>query len=162
MFAAPIVYALGRKAGTVYTLIVLLAAMAPDLDRYLPYVTHHGLTHTFAFAIIIGFIGGIIATIGILVYHRIAGPPRFSFLIPRHVLLYTTVALFTGSASHVVADIFVMLPGTQPVSPFWPVNPQHFHIELIPLGAPLRNGLLFLIGILTLAAVCSIQSKNIS
>ncbi len=154
VFAAPIVYGLGRKAGTVYALVVLLAAMAPDLDLYLPYVAHHGLTHTFAFAVATALVGGSIATVLVLLYHRAAGPPRFSFLTPRHVFLYTTLALFTGVASHVVADIFVVLPGTQPISPFWPVNVRHFHIKLIPLGAPLRNGLLFLGGISIVAVTC--------
>jgi len=152
LFAVPIPFVLGRRTGTVVSAFVLVAALLPDLDNHLPYVTHHGVTHTFLFAAVAGVVGGALATAAFVAYVRVAGEPRSSRLTAKTVFAWAAVGLFLGTSAHVVADVLVLLPGTQPVSPFWPVFERKLHVEVFDLGAPVRN-LLFLLAGLAAQAV---------
>ncbi|MFC4448520.1 metal-dependent hydrolase [Halorussus aquaticus] len=139
LFAVPFVVLLGRKSGTVFTTFVLFVALLPDLDLHIPGVIHHGVTHTFLFGVVGGLVVGVMAVAVFLVYVALTGPPRSSRLTTRRVFVWATTGAFLGVASHVVADVLVLLPGREPVSPFWPVLSRKIHIEALPLGAPLRN-----------------------
>lgn len=148
LFSAPLAYYLGKRTGTAFTLFALLATLLPDVDNHLPYVVHHGLTHTFAFAVLAGVVGGAVAAIGIAAYASLNGPASFGLLAPKRVFVYATVGVFLGTASHVVGDIFILFPGTQPVSPFWPMSERKFHVGFWALGYLWRNLLLLLLGLL--------------
>ncbi|WP_167599378.1 metal-dependent hydrolase [Halorussus marinus] len=145
LFAVPIPFVLGRKPGTVVSAFVLVVGLLPDLDNHLPYVTHHGVTHTFLFAAVAGVGGGVLAAGAFVAYVRVAGEPRSVRLTANAVFVWAAIGLFVGTSSHVVADVLVLLPGTQPVSPFWPVFERKLRVEVFDLGAPIRN-LVFLIG----------------
>jgi membrane-bound metal-dependent hydrolase YbcI (DUF457 family) len=139
LVAAPSAFVLGRRAGTVFSTVVVFAALLPDLDRHLPYVTHHGATHTFLFAVVAGLAVGLLAAGAVVGYVRFVGEPRSRKLTGRNVFVWAAVGAFFGTSAHVVADVLVLLPGTQPVSLFWPVFERKLHVETVPLGATARN-----------------------
>lgn len=141
LVTSPFVPFLGRRAGTVFSTFVLLTALLPDLDRHVPYTTHHGVTHTFLFAAVSAVAVGTLAGVGFYASVAVRGTPRAN-VTTRRAVVWATAGVFLGVASHVVADVLVLLPGTQPVSPFWPVFDRRLHVEVIPLGAPVRNVLL--------------------
>jgi len=139
LFAVPIPFVLGRRSGTAVSAFVLVAALLPDLDNHIPHLTHHGVTHTFLFAAVAGVAGGALAAGAFVAYVRTAGEPRSTRLAAKTVFTWGAVGLFVGVSAHVVADVLVLLPGTQPVSPFWPVFGRKLHVEVFDLGAPIRN-----------------------
>lgn len=153
LVAAPAAAFLGRKSGTVFSTFVLLVALLPDLDKHLPVVTHHGVTHTFLFAAVAGVVVGTLSAAAYRAYVASSVTPRWPTLTGKRVFVWTTAGTFLGTASHVLADVFVLLPGKQPVSPFWPVFDRKLTVEILPLGAPARNLLLLLVGFAIQAAV---------
>ena len=147
LLVAPVAALQQPRTLTGLTMVTLFAALLPDLDLYLPYVTHHGITHSIGFAVGLGVVGGLLAagTIAVLQDHTdVIDAGRFS---PRRVLLYVGLGLFIGVVSHVVADLLVTLPGTEPVSAFWPLSDRTLEIRAVPLGAPLRNAILIAAGL---------------
>ena len=153
LVAAPVAAFLGRKAGTVFSTFVLLVAVLPDLDRHVPGVVHHGVTHTFLFAAVAGVVVGALGGAAYWAYVASSATPRWPTLSPKRVFVWAAAGTFLGVASHVVADVLVLLPGTQPVSPFWPVFSRKLTYEIVPLGAPVRNLALLLAGFAAQAAV---------
>lgn len=147
LFAAPVAYVLGRRSGTVFTVFVLLVALLPDIDRSIPYVQHHGVTHTVLFAVVSGLVLGLIVTGLYLAYVAMKGLPAYSRLTTRSVFLWSTAGVFLGVVSHVTADVLVLLPGTQPVSPFWPLFEWKPQFETWPLGRTTRNLLFVSVGL---------------
>jgi MFS family permease len=129
-----------------------VAALRPDLDHHLPDVTPHGVPHPFLFAAVAGVVGGALAVGAFAASVRVAGEPRSRRLAAKTVFAWAAVGMFLGTSSHVVADVLVLLPGTQPVSPFWPVSERNPRVEVFDLGAPVRN-LLFLVAGLAAQAV---------
>ncbi|UPV75798.1 metal-dependent hydrolase [Halorussus limi] len=151
--AAPVASFLGRRSGTVFSMFVILVAVLPDLDRHLPYVTHHGVTHTFLFAAVAGVVIGALGAAVYRAYLAVSAASRWPNLSPERVFVWATAGVFIGVSGHVVADILVLLPGTQPVSPFWPVFERKLTVEVIPLGAPVRNVSLLVLGFVAQTAV---------
>lgn len=147
LLATPVAFFLGRRAGTVFSAFVLLVAVLPDLDKHLPFVTHHGVTHTFLFAALGGFAIGTLAAVVYRGYIAVSATSRWPDLHLKRVFVWATTGAFFGIASHVMADVLVLLPGKQPISPFWPVFDRKLTIEVIPLGAPVRNVGILLVGL---------------
>lgn len=159
LFASPVAYALGRRGGTVFSTFVLFTAVLPDLDRHVPYVTHHGVMHTFLFATVSAIVVGLLAVGGLAAYARVEGPPRSRQLTAKRTFAWAALGVLVGVSSHVIADVLVLLPGKQPVSPFWPVFERKLHVETVPLGAPVRNLALLLVGF-TAQALAFRYGKN--
>lgn len=142
LFAAPVVALVGSRTQTGFAAYVLVTAILPDLDSHVPGLTHHGVTHTVAFAVTVGLVGGTLAGGTVWAARKWFDQFVVDQLRPRRIFQYATLGLFLGVVSHVTADVLVLLPGSQPVSPFWPVSDLKLTVEVVPLGAPLRNGLL--------------------
>ena len=153
LVAAPVAAFLGRRSGTVFSTFVLLVALLPDLDRHVPGVVHHGVTHTFLFAAVAAVVIGALGGATYWAYVASPATPRWPNLSPGRVFVWATAGAFLGISSHVVADVLVLLPGTQPVSPFWPVFNRKLTYEVVPLGAPVRNLALLLAGFAAQIAV---------
>ncbi|WP_440006697.1 metal-dependent hydrolase [Halomicrococcus sp. SG-WS-1] len=147
LVSAPAAFVLGRRAGTVFSAFVLLTAVLPDVDKHVPGVRHHGVTHTLLFGVASGVVVGLLATGLLVTYVRFAGPVRSSRLTARNAFEWAAAGAFLGVLSHVTADVLVVLPGTQPVSPFWPLFERKITVETIPLGAPARNLALLVVGL---------------
>lgn len=162
VLSAPAPYALHPKTATGFTVFALLTALLPDIDRSLPYLTHHGLTHTVAFAVLVGlFVGALAAGVvaGLRRWTDVALVRRFS---PERVATYVGIGLSLGTLSHVLGDILVTFPTAQPVSPFWPLSSQTFKIGVFGLDSPMQNAVLFGVGLLAqwLAAWRSVESER--
>lgn len=146
LFVAPVAALVGPRTQTGITVYAVFAAWLPDLDKHVGSLTHHGVTHTVTFGVVAGVAVGAAAA-GVLVVARTATDgglaERFD---PGRVFAFVGLGLFVGVLSHVTADVLILLPGTQPVSPFWPVSHQTYQIEFVPLGAPVRNGGLLVLG----------------
>jgi len=139
LVAAPAAFVLGRRAGTLFSTFVLLAAVLPDVDKHVRGVEHHGVTHTVAFAVAAGLVAGLLAAALLVAYVRVEGPARSDRVTPRSLFAWAAAGAFIGVVSHVAADVLVVLPDTQPVSPFWPLSERKLQIELLLIGAPARN-----------------------
>ncbi|WP_458186503.1 metal-dependent hydrolase [Haladaptatus sp. NG-WS-4] len=160
LFTAPVVFYLGRRAGLVFTVFVLLTATLPDLDKQVPYVQHHGITHTVSFGIVSGLVVGILMASLVTVYVRREGAPRYSRLTAKNMLIWSTAGVFLGVVSHVVGDILVLLPGTEPVSPFWPVFDRKFSVRAWSIGATARNFALLVSGLGLHTLIYNYQQKT--
>lgn len=154
LFTAPVVALLHPRTQTGFTVYAMIASWFPDFDLYIPGLVHHGITHTFAFAVVAGLAGGALAAIGVFVARESTREGFIEQFHPVRVFAFVGLGLFLGVSSHVVADILVLLPGTQPVSPLWPISNQTYQFGITHLGAPVRNGILILVG-LALHAVVS-------
>lgn len=154
LFAAPFAAMLHPRTQTGFTLYVMIAAWLPDLDLYVPGVAHHGVTHTVTFGVVAGLVGGALAAGTVVV---LKGPTRGGFFDrfdPVRVFEFVALGLFVGVLSHVVGDFLILLPGTQPVSPFWPISERTYQFGVVRLGAPVQNAILIAAG-LALHAVIS-------
>jgi membrane-bound metal-dependent hydrolase YbcI (DUF457 family) len=152
LLAAPVAFFLGRRAGTVFSAFVILVAVLPDLDKHLPVVTHHGVTHTFLFAAVGGVLVGGAAAAAYWAYLAVSDASRWPNFRPTRVFVWATAGAFLGISGHVTADVLVLLPGRQPISPFWPVFERKLTVEVLPLGAPVRNLALLTLGLAAQAA----------
>lgn len=154
LFAAPVAAVLHPRTQTGFTVYTLIAAWTPDLDMYIPGLTHAGITHTVTFAVIAGIVGGILAAVTVFAARKSTPERLVEQFDPMRVFAFVGVGLFIGVISHIVADFLVLVPGTRPVSPFWPVSNQTYHFGITNLGAPIRNAVMILAG-LALHAVIS-------
>lgn len=159
LFAAPVAALLHPRTQTGFTVYALMAAWLPDLDMYVSGLAHHGVTHTFAFAILAGLAGGTLAAVAVVVSQRSTGEGLVEQFDPVRVFAFVALGLFVGTASHVIGDVLILLPGTQPVSPFWPIGEQTYQFGIRHLGAPVRNAAMMLVG-LAVHAVVSWQASS--
>jgi inner membrane protein len=153
LFTVPFVALLHPRTQTGFTVYAMLAALLPDLDNYVAGLVHHGLTHTFAFGVIMGLVGATIAAVAVVVSQRTTGERLVEQFDLTRVFAFVALGLFVGVSSHVIGDVLILLPGTQPVSPFWPLGEQTYQFGITHLGAPIRNALLILIGFSIHAAI---------
>jgi len=136
VLAAPFVAVLRPRVATRFTVLALLAATIPDLDLLVPGVAHHGVTHTLGFAVAVGIAGsGLFAAASTLTSPNTVDSTA---PVPRVVVFYA-FALSLGAFGHVVADVLMLLPATQPVSPLWPVSHAPLRVETLRYGNTVRN-----------------------
>lgn len=148
LFAAPVAVLLDRKTATGFSLFVLVTALLPDVDTYVPFLTHHGATHTIAFAVVAGPVGGLLIAGGLVALRAATDSAALRRLSPTRVFLLGGLAVSVGALSHVVSDLLVVLPGTEPIPLFWPVVGEKYEIAVVHLGGPVRNAGLFVGGLL--------------
>jgi inner membrane protein len=142
LWAIPAWFAWERRRTLVFIGLVLLAAMVPDVDLYVPWLAHHGPTHTVLFVVTVGVVGGAVAT-------RAAAwwPGRSGGSQGTRPTLYafSTVAFLVGGLSHVFIDLLSNSAAGQPLDPFWPFFEKPFHLYVIHhFSAPVWNGFLLL------------------
>lgn len=140
---APIglVVAAGGTPGLALAGAAATAALStlPDYDRRVPLVEHRGVTHTVAFALLVGAVLGAAG----LVAGQAAGVAVAAWLGA------FGFAVGTGSVlSHVAAD--ALTPAG--VRPFWPASSRHYSLSLVRAGNPLANYALLGLGVLVTAA----------
>lgn len=144
VLSTPFVAVLRPRVATRFTVLALLAATVPDLDLFVPGVTHHGVTHTLGFALAFGGAGLVLfAGANALISPSDADPTP---PIPRTTAYYA-FALALGVTGHVTADVLMLLPGTQPVSPLWPFSHAALRVETLHYGNTLRNVGTFCVGL---------------
>lgn len=153
LFVVPVVVFLDPKTATGFTVFSVLASLLPDVDTYIPFLAHHGATHTITFAVAAGLFGGVLVAGGLDAVRNATDSAALRRFSPRRVFVFVGLAIFLGVLSHVVADLLVILPGTEPIPLFWPFIGQKYEIKVIHLGGPLRNAALFVGGLLAHALV---------
>ena len=115
---------------------VLTFAMAPDVDLWLPFVSHRGPTHSLAFAVffgaLVGSLGRLVAAIG-----RRSEPSGGAF---------TTLGGTAGTlavCSHLLADSITPrwrhAERLLSLEPFWPLAPWSVSVNLARAGDPALN-----------------------
>lgn len=147
LFAAPVAALLHPRTQTGFTLYTLVAAWLPDFDTYIPGVIHRGIMHTVTFAVGAGIGGGVVAAATVIVAHKLTGNELLEQFDPVPVFVFVSLGFLIGIVSHLVGDILVFVPGSEPVSPFWPISEQTYQFEITRLGAPARNAVMILVGL---------------
>lgn len=159
LVSAPVAVFLKPKAATSFSVLVLVVALVPDVDTYVPGLTHHGITHTVTFALAVGVVGGALLAGGVAIYRRRSDAIVVQRLTSTRVFLLGGFGLFCGILSHVIGDLLIVLPGTEPIPVLWPLSNVRYEFKVIPLGAPLRNAALF-VGGLAVHALISWRVKR--
>ena len=146
ILAAPVAYVLGRRAGTVFAMFVLVTALLPDLDLVIPGLEHHGLTHTVAFVVLTPPVIGVLVTVIYGLYRSTRGDARHPILDVPRVLVWATLGSFLGLASHLLADLLLVVPVT-PISPLAPFDDRVVVFDVFRVGNVWRNLSLFALGL---------------
>lgn len=126
--------------------VMLWLAMLPDVDQRVPGVSHRGVTHTVAFAVVVGVAlaaGGIVAadTIGY-----------------RDPVMAATVGFFAGVLAvlaHLLAD--VLTPAGVPL--LWPLSTRSFSLRVVRADNPFANYLLFAAGVFAAAVALALTTR---
>jgi len=150
LWAIPAWFVWERRRVLIFLGFVLPAAMVPDIDLYVPWLAHHGPTHSILFAVAVGIVGGAVTTLVTMWWSGRAG--RSEEFRPM-LYAFSTGALLVGGLSHVFMDMLSNSQAGQPVNPFWPFFGKPFHLYVIHhFSAPIWNGFL-LLGALTVHLV---------
>ncbi len=144
VLSAPFVAVLRPRVATRFTVLALLAATIPDLDLFVPWATHHGVTHTLGFAVAVGLAG--LVLFGASSTMDSSDPSGSTAPVPPVAVIYA-FALSLGVAGHVVSDVLMLLPATQPVSPLWPISHAPVRVETLQYGNTVRNLGTFCLGL---------------
>lgn len=168
--AAPFVLGINIVAGSpsgglLFTLLALAAGRVPDTDQKLPGIKHRGVTHTFAFIIIVSILGGAAIAMVVDGFPSELAPSEISLWI---AFVYGTTALFVGGVSHLLTDAITAGSGDYAIHPFWPVScaPLRFDMTVLPAIAQnpksestVWNGAFVILGLLTQGAAYSLSQS---
>ncbi|MFC7166324.1 metal-dependent hydrolase [Halospeciosus flavus] len=128
-----VLLATGYRAAAVAGLVgVLVLAPVPDYDQRVPFVSHRGPTHTFAFA---GLVGAAFA--GVVLLAPVEGVAR----LPLAAFAFGVGAL--GIVAHLAGD--VLTPAG--IEPFWPLSSRNYSLYLTRADNTLANYLVFCCGV---------------
>jgi inner membrane protein len=118
---------------------MLWLAMLPDVDHRLPGVSHRGVTHTLAFALLVG---GAFAAAGSFVAARLAlADPVVAGAFGFGLGFVTVLA-------HLLADL--LTPAGVPV--LWPLSSRRYSLELVRASNRTANYLLLVTGVFVAVA----------
>ncbi|PCR89539.1 metal-dependent hydrolase [Natrinema ejinorense] len=142
LFAAPAWMVWGRRGSLAFTGFALATAMLPDTDLvlqgYLP-VTHHGVTHTVLFVVLMSILAGVLAARYLTDWFNANRRIRSSEIAGETVFVFATAGLIVGGISHLFADILSAPDIAAPLSPFWPVYSEAIIVDVIYYDSPIWN-----------------------
>lgn len=155
LFAAPAWFVWGRRGATGFTAFALVTAMLPDSDlvlrHFLP-VSHHGVTHTALFVVLVSVLTGAVAAGWLTSFFNSHRWIKSTAIDDETVFVFATAGFLTGGLSHLFADLLSAPDIAAPLAPFWPVYPEPIVIDLIYYDSPIWNfGLLAVAGVFHLA-----------
>lgn len=119
------------------TMLIAGVTMLPDVDSWLPWFIHRGRTHTVWFALSVGGMIGLAATV-------FANSRRQSH---RSVLVYGWFGVCVGTLAiiaHLVGDVITPMG----IRPFYPLADASYTFNLVLARDPLANTRLFAMGCL--------------
>ncbi|MFD1633878.1 metal-dependent hydrolase [Haloplanus ruber] len=125
--------------------VMLWLAMLPDVDHRIPGLTHRGLTHTLAFAALMGAVGAGAGTVLAVVVdggHTTLVP--FGFAVGALTVL-----------AHLLAD--ALTPAGVPL--LWPLSGRSFSLSLTRADNTLANYLLLALGVCATAAAALLTAR---
>ncbi|WP_222918848.1 metal-dependent hydrolase [Natrinema sp. SYSU A 869] len=147
LFAAPAWMVWGRRGALGFTAFALATAMLPDTDlalRHMFPVTHHGVTHTVLFVVLMSVLAGTVAARYLTDWFNANRRIRSSEITSETVFIFATAGLTVGGISHLFADILSAPDIAPPLSPFWPLYSEPVIVDAIYYGSPFWN-----VGLLT-------------
>ncbi|MFB6113920.1 MAG: metal-dependent hydrolase [Halodesulfurarchaeum sp.] len=124
----------GGTAMLVGVPVLLLAARVPDFDRWLPLLSHRGLTHTIWFAIVLS----VAFAVGIGTVLDPAITPESHTL-----LVYGTLGAVVGLLSHLLGDSVT----PQGIRPFWPLSSRRIALHIVRSSDRRVNAFLLVLGV---------------
>ncbi|MFC4247730.1 metal-dependent hydrolase [Natribaculum luteum] len=142
LFAAPAWFVWGRRGALGFTAFALVTAMLPDSDLVLQQVlpiTHHGVTHTLLFVVLLSTLGGFVAARWLTDYFNTHSRIRSTDIASETVFVFATTGLLVGGTSHLFADVLSAPDIAPPLSPFWPFYPEPVIVDVIYYDSPLWN-----------------------
>ncbi|WP_410764972.1 metal-dependent hydrolase [Haloferax sp. DFSO60] len=116
-------------------------AMLPDVDMRVPFISHRGPTHTFAFAALVGGVGAGLAYLALPVLgfstETTTTLASFGFAVGALTIL-----------AHLLADVLTPMG----IRPLWPLSDRKFSLSLWRADNKLANYGLFGLGVFAVAA----------
>lgn len=151
LWAVPAWSLSGRRLSLAFVGIVLLTAMAPDIDLYLPGVVHHGPTHTVLFVAAVALVGGAVLTPVVApTLRRWWRRDEGESPSPAAMFLFVAGGLLLGGSSHLFIDMLSAgAGGNPPLEPFWPIVIRSLSIDFIYYSAFVWNGGLLVVALAT-------------
>lgn len=114
--------------------VMLWLAMLPDYDQRVPFVTHRGVTHTVAFALLVGLALG---AVGWLLGGRQA--PATAAPLAIFGFVVGTLAVL----AHLLGD--VLTPAG--ITPLWPLSSRTITLRVARADSTIANYALFALGV---------------
>lgn len=142
LFAAPAWIAWGRRGALGFTAFALTTAMLPDTDlvlRHVVPVTHHGITHTLLFVVLVSVVAGVFAAKWLTARFNAHGRIESTEIAGETVFAFATAGLILGGTSHLFADVLSAPDVAAPLAPFWPVVKEHVIVDVIYYDSPVWN-----------------------
>lgn len=146
VFTAPFSYVLGRRSGTIFAMFVLTTALLPDADLLIPWLDHHGLTHTVWFVALAPPVIGVLVTLAFGLYRSVTDDPRLPIFDAPLVFTWATLGSFLGLSSHLLADLLLFVP-VLPIRPFSPFDFRVVVFDVFHVGNLWRNLVIFAFGL---------------
>lgn len=140
LFAAPAWTVWGRRGALGFAAFALVTAMLPDTDlalRHVLPVTHHGVTHTVLFVVLLSVLAGAVAARYLTDWFNANRRIRSTEIASETV--FATAGLIVGGISHLFADLLSAPDIAPPLSLFWPVYSEPVIIDVIYYGSPFWN-----------------------
>lgn len=150
LFAAPAWAVWGRRGALGFTAFALVTAMLPDTDlalRHVLPITHHGVTHTVLFVVLLSVLTGAVAARYLTDWFNANRRIRSTEITSETVFVFATAGLTVGGISHLFADLLSAPDIAAPLSPFWPVYSEPVIIDVIYYDSPVWNFGLFAVAI---------------
>lgn len=126
-------------------LVSIALATLPDVDHQLPSIEHRGPTHTVLFAVLVGIVVSVAATVAV-------GPssPVGGVSIGAFAFVVGTLAI----VSHLLADAITPMG----IRPFWPVSDRHYTLDLTRAANPVANYALLTVGVVAVSLGAGVVS----
>lgn len=142
LWAVPVWFVWTGRMSLVFIGFVILAALLPDVDRWIDIVVpglvhHHGVTHTVVFVVLSSlFIGAVVVTTLRSPIERCLGSDRFD---TSSLFVFVFGALLLGGLSHLFGDSLSAPDIAQQIEPFWPFFDKPYSIDVIWYNSPWWN-----------------------
>ena len=132
LWAAPAWLIWDGRVSLAFVGFTVAMAHLPDIDLYLPWVPHHGVTHTIAFVTVVAVV------VGGAVEYALKDWLERQFLKERGysasaggLFLFVAGGLILGGLSHIFADLLSAPDIAAPLKPFWPVDGDPVVIDAV-------------------------------
>lgn len=152
LFALPAWYVWDDRVSVGFVALAAVAALLPDIDLWLTVlfpdqIHHHGVIHTVLFAVGASLvIGAIVAGLLRRRVDRWVGDERFH---ARRLFVVATLAVLTGTLSHLFADMLSAPDLSTPIEPFWPFFAKPWSLDLLWYNATWINYGFFTVMVVT-------------
>ncbi|WP_227380647.1 metal-dependent hydrolase [Haladaptatus halobius] len=141
LFAAPLMWLVGATTDNFFGAILLslgavCATSVPDLDRYVPWIRHRGVTHTVLFALIVSSGGAIALTVTLW---QLGGSFISVLITPQQLFVCLGFGILAGLVSHLCIDALAVRHTSRVIRPLWPVSSRPIRLRLTQADSQVSN-----------------------